>query len=272
MLKHDDREVFQEGADQTQRPPRQLSTLFIRSILNNLILIGLCLLLVITILSIAIPFFNQLIEKASPWYEQRVAISEKNNTNDIYSAISGSEVDKIPYTNIEQWFSSQEAETIEVTIPKLINTSPLFQDDLYRDILKDTFIASINTKNLKESTKYYKISYDGAEIATFTNGTKTSTYYEEDLDQLIALLADSPELLAEKTADDKDKAVSFAKFDEFIYEYSPDGLAMNLIGTFKSGGLLGGLGSKTYHLDAIFYYYDNRWVLDEESLEVTNAD
>lgn len=255
-----------------QKNKGQLSTLLMRSVLNNLILIGLSLLLVMTILSIGIPFFNRLIEKASPWYEQRVAISEKNNTQDAYSAIAGSEVDKIPYTNIEQWFSSKEAKTIEVTIPKLVNTSPLFRDELYRDILKNTFIASVNEKNLKESTKYYKIVYDGAEIATFTNGTLTSSYVEEDIKQLEALLADNPELLAEKTADDKDKEITFTKFEEDTPpKYSPDGLEIKLTGTFKSGGVFG-VGSKTYHLDAMFYYDDNRWKLDEESLEVTNAD
>ena len=100
------------------------------AITNFLFLLFFIIALFFTVIYIGIPSLGSLFSSLSPWNQQRQEISAKNNVRDAYSSIIGSNVGVISQNGFISWFSSQEAKEIDISIPKLINYSPLFDDDL----------------------------------------------------------------------------------------------------------------------------------------------
>ena len=98
------------------------------AIINFISLFIFVIVLVFAVIYIGIPSLGSLFNSLSPWNQQKQEISAKNNVRDAYSSIIGSNVGVISQNGFISWFSSKEAKEIDISIPKLINYSPLFDD------------------------------------------------------------------------------------------------------------------------------------------------
>lgn len=126
---------------------------------------------------IGIPGFSAIFQSLSPWNEQKKVLSEYTDVRDAYSAIIGSEVGVVPQNGIIKWFSVKDKEII-INIPKLINYSPLFDDESRRNELKNAFVMSLDEDQVKNVIDQIKIFYDGAHIVTITRGEITKKYQD----------------------------------------------------------------------------------------------
>lgn len=143
------------------------------AITNFLSLFFFIIVLFFSVIYIGIPSLGSIFNSLSPWNQQKQEISAKNNVRDAYSSIIGSNVGLISQNGFISWFSSQEAKEIDISIPKLINYSPLFDDDSNRSQLKTAFENSINNDIISQSTTNYKIFYDGSTLGEWENGKKS---------------------------------------------------------------------------------------------------
>ena len=141
--------------------------------------------LVFAVVYIGIPSLGSLFNSLSPWSQQKQEISAKNNVRDAYSSIIGSNVGVISQNGFISWFSSKEAKEIDISIPKLINYSPLFDDDSNRSKLKTAFENSINNDIISQSAGTYKIIYDGDLVGGWKNGKKISVFLAQFLGSLL---------------------------------------------------------------------------------------
>lgn len=121
------------------------------------------------------PLASWGIENFSPLAQQRKQIEQKNNVRDAFSTISNTNVGVISNSSITQFFTNKEAKEIDISIPKLINNSPIFDDDSHNTEIRDAFAHSINWEYLGQSTKQFTVSYNGSLLAKKDkNGT---TFY-----------------------------------------------------------------------------------------------
>lgn len=121
------------------------------------------------------PLASWGIENLSPLAQQRKQIEQKNNVRDAFSTISNTSVGVISNSSFTQFFTSKEAKEIDISIPKLINNSPIFDDDSHNTEIRDAFSNSINTTYLKQSTNKYTVSYNGS-ILVEGDKSWTTTY------------------------------------------------------------------------------------------------
>lgn len=145
-------------------------------IVNILIIAGMIVLGIFLVFDVVVPWFGAKFQSASPWSAERQDIANKNNVRDAYSAIVGSDVGMISQNGIMKWFNSKEAKEIDISIPKLINYSPIFDDESNRNGLKDAFEDSINPDVMNQSAINYKIFYDGSTLGQWKNGEKVGSY------------------------------------------------------------------------------------------------
>ncbi|WP_447466122.1 hypothetical protein [Streptococcus respiraculi] len=241
-----------------------------KKIIDLIVFIVLILVAIAGIRFLFFPAFGKIIETASPWYQEKVAISKRNQVDDAFSGVLGSKVDAISKDSISGWFSSREYKEIDFYIPKLSNTSALFRDDQYRDLLKDTLIASINTDNVEDQTEQFTLFYNGATIATWAYGRKTSTFRNTPAD----VRREVEEALRKTLA--KDKKIEFKRWDFLFgkenvdFSYDPMEEVIYLEGVFLSSK--GMFDSESYHVKAQYQKMDGKWHLRAESLEVEKND
>lgn len=216
------------------------------------------------------PALGTFLETASPWYQEKVAISERNQVQDAFSGVLGSRVDTIPKDSLSGWFSSKEYKEIDFYIPKLSNTSALFRDDQYRDLLKDTLIASIHTENIEAQTEHFKLFYNGATIATWSNGRQVSTFRTIPAEARKEVEEDLQKTLADQ------KKIRFQRWD-FLFgkervEFSYDAMEERI---YLEGHFLSPKGmfdKESYQLKARYQKINGKWHLETDSLEVEKDD
>ncbi len=235
-------------------------------IANLAIVIGGGCLLLGALAYIGIPLISTIIQKTSPWAEQREAISNKNNIRDAYSAIIGSNVGVIPNNDFKKWFSSVEAKEIDISIPKIINYSPLFNDDSKTELLKKGFIDSINTDIIEQSVDSVKIIYDGSTIGEWKKGSLIKDYTE-------ANDIDSKRIDQEITKVLKiEKNIKFKKWkktnsqDEVTYTYNDEKTTVKIKGNIETDGVL--FFTTDYKIAMELKLTDNGWELVQGTLEV----
>ncbi|GFH42072.1 hypothetical protein Hs30E_06230 [Lactococcus hodotermopsidis] len=131
----------------------------------------------IIILVVAGPFAIKImgwsLQTLNPAYLQKQVIADFNNSKDAYSTIEGTKVAKVPLNGIEKLFSQSptSSDTIIISIPKVLNISPIFNDDTEKsqDLLRNAWIESVNSDKLTKEAKYYEIMYNGSVIITGDN-------------------------------------------------------------------------------------------------------
>lgn len=203
--------------------------------------------------------FGWILQSISPFSQQRQEIAAKNNVRDAYSSVIGSDVDVISMNGFVKWFNNKEAKEIDISIPKLINYSPLFNDDTHRNDLKDAFSLSIDSAAIRQSTFKYNIYYDGATINDNGRNYRDVTLDAEKIitDDLILRVKNQEKLNFKKwDKEGKRENVDFKSKGD-------DGVTVD--GRFSVGVLL---FKKTYHLKAEYKYLGGHYELVKNSLKV----
>lgn len=238
----------------------------ISTITGYIILIVAAVAVIIGLIAIGIPSFNWLFQQASPWSQQRKDIADKNNVRDAYSAIIGSDVGMVSQNGIVKWFSSKEAKEIDISIPKLINYSPLFDDDSRREELKAAFKDSINPDVMLQSTTYYKIFYDGSTIGTWKDGEEESTYKNlKESDKKLILKDLRLKLRTRENIEFKEWQKK-NKLETVDYDFVTSTNTVNITGVFESDGKL--WTTPEYNLAVRYEYADSEWHLVKDTLKV----
>lgn len=131
-----------------------------REILSWIVLVILILLIFLSVPWVIKCFLDLVLSK--PFESQRVAISKSNKSSDTVSGVIGTYVNNIPFSEFQKLtnLSSRSFERLDIQIPKIQVTSPIF-DDKELDRLQDIWINAINDENLKEEFGSYRIFYDG---------------------------------------------------------------------------------------------------------------
>ena len=203
--------------------------------------------------------FGAMFQATSPFAQERKDIAQKNNIRDAYSSIIGSDVGVISQNGIIKWFNSKEAKEIDISIPKLINYSPLFDDDTYRNELKDAFSESLNLDALKQSTKNYKVFYDGATIRNNDNN-----WYDVTETNKKAIVKDLERQVLNLKKIEFKKWSQVGKSDNV--DFTTKGKdTVKVDGYFKMGYLM---LAKNYHLTAEYKYQGNDYQLVVNTLKV----
>lgn len=240
----------------------------INMIISYIILVLAVIILGFGIYFVGIPGFGQLFQSLSPWNQQQQDISNKNNVRDAYSAIVGSDVGLVSQNGIIKWFSSKEAKEIDISIPKLINYSPIFNDDSYRNELKEAFKDSINDDVMGQSSTTYKVFYDGKTLISVKDGEEVSSYRNlEEKDRKKIQKKLEKELYNEKDIKFKEwqKLVKQKNVD---YDFEPKSNIVNVKGVFISDGKL---WFTTQYKISVQYKYDNTnddWEIVQKTLKV----
>lgn len=233
-------------------------------------------LVVLAILSIALAYhFGSsivagVINSSSPWNQQRDDIRMKNNIRDAYSSIIGSDVGIISQNGFVKWFSSKEAKEIDISIPKLVNYSPLFDDDSNRNQLKTAFENSINHDTITQSTSVYKIFYDGSKLGEWENGKKVSSFRDLSKAQKKDILEDLQKRIWNT------KNIKFKEWekignqDNVDFEFKPSSNKVTIRGKFRNEGTMG-LFKKTYRLIVEYDFNNEKWSIINKSLKVEEA-
>ncbi|MCR8967545.1 hypothetical protein [Streptococcus zalophi] len=245
------------------------SILLKKTFLNYLFILFTIIALFLSVNFIAIPTISGLFEITSPWSQQRKEISEMNSVRDIYSTIIGSESTIIHNNGLVQWFSSKEAKEIIISIPKLINYSPIFNDDTYRNDLKDTFINSINKDTMRKSTDNYLILYDGATITEFKKG-KESTYKDLSENDRESIEKDLIKYLHNRQKPlnfDSWEKIPKTKEDNVDFTYDYNSNIVKVTGKFIVKDKI--IFTKKYSITVKYEKNDGKWQLNKESVRLT---
>lgn len=215
---------------------------------------------------IGIPAFGKLFQNFSPWSQQRQEIAIKNNVRDAYSAIIGSDVGMISQNGVVKWFSSKESKEIDIAIPKLINYSPLFDDDSKREELKDAFKDSINPEIMEQSTTYYRIFYDGSTLGSWKDGEELSTYKDLKISDKKAILKDLRlKLRTQKKIEFKEWQKK-NKLETIDYDFESSTNTVKITGIFESDGFF--WTTPEYNLSVNYKYIDGEWKIVKDTLKV----
>ena len=224
--------------------------------------------LIFAVIYIGIPSLGSLFNSLSPWNQQKQEISAKNNVRDAYSSIIGSNVGVISQNAFISWFSSKEAKEIDISIPKLINYSPLFDDDSNRSQLKTAFENSINNDTISQSTSTYKIFYDGSTLSEWKNGKKISSYRDLSKVQKKDIQIDLQKRILSQYNIKLDKWYKNGDEESINWDFKEPTNRVYITGNFFSGGFVG-FFSKEYKLYAEYDLKDNsEFILVEKTLKV----
>ena len=226
--------------------------------------------LVFAVIYIGIPSLGSLFNSLSPWNQQKQEISAKNNVRDAYSSIIGSNVGVISQNGFISWFSSKEAKEIDISIPKLINYSPLFDDESNRSQLKIAFESSINNDIMSQSTSNYKILSDGSTLSEWENGKIISSSKDLSKLQKKEILADLQKKIWNKSNIKFNEWEKFRDQDNVEFDFKPSSNRVKIIGKFlDEGGWFFGIGKKKYKLYVEYDLKDDDTpVLVDKSLKV----
>ncbi|SKA03784.1 hypothetical protein SAMN02745116_02211 [Pilibacter termitis] len=245
--------------------------MLMQTVLNYVVLIAILAGLAFGVIALGIPAFKSLFQATSPWAEQRQEIAKKNNVRDAYSAIAGSDVGVISQNGILKWFNSKEAKEIDISLPKLINYSPLFDDDSDRSGIKQVFEDSIN-EEMNKSTDVYKIYYDGSLLATYANGVKKNS--SNDLNLTTDVKAEIKDDLVKKIG--MKKKLTFKNWSkrggQELVEFNLDEKKkeVNIIGEIDVEGKVFFLSDR-YNLSVTYKNTGGKWEIVENTLKVEKS-
>lgn len=238
------------------------------AIINFISLFIFVIVLIFAVIYIGIPSLGSLFNSLSPWNQQKQEISAKNNVRDAYSSIIGSNVGIISQNAFISWFSSKEAKEVDISIPKLINYSPLFDDDSNRSQLKTAFENSINNDTISQSTSTYKIFYDGSTLSEWKNGKKISSYRDLSKVQKKDIQIDLQKRILNQYNIKLDKWYKNGDEESINWVFKEPTNRVYITGNFFSGGFVG-FFSKEYKFYAEYDLKDNsEFILVEKTLKV----
>ena len=102
----------------------------------------------------------------APFSEKRQAIIANNKTHDAASGIKGTFVNNVPMNLFESMtnISSKSFSKVEIQIPKIYVSSPIFNMSKYGEELQDIWIGSVNESNLEKEFKTFEIYYNNSLI------------------------------------------------------------------------------------------------------------
>lgn len=242
------------------------------AIINFISLFIFVIVLIFAVIYIGIPSLGSLFNSLSPWNQQKQEISAKNNVRDAYSSIIGSNVGIISQNAFISWFSSKEAKEVDISIPKLINYSPLFDDDSNRSQLKTAFENSINNDTISQSTSTYKIFYDGSTLSEWKNGKKISSYRDLSKVQKKDIQIDLQKKIWNKSNVKFKEWEKIGNQDNVVFDFKPSSNRVKIIGKFLDEGTWLGFAKKRYKLYVEYDLKDDDTpVLVDKSLKVEKA-
>lgn len=224
------------------------------------------LVLLVIVFSFGPKLISMMIQNLSPWAEQRKAIERKNNIEDSYSAIIGSKVTEIPKTDLMKFISSQSSKEVDISIPKIANYSPLFNDELETDILKTGFYNSINEEIMAQFTKTVLITYDGSTIVKLNKNKKEKQFTSEQ-QKLQNKVTDTIKMFLHNK-----KKIEFKEWEtvdsveNVEYKLNSNKNTVKVVGQFKDDGTL--WLSSTYTLSAELKLVGNKWEVVPDKFEV----
>lgn len=237
------------------------------AIINIVSLFIFVLVLFFSVVYIGIPSLGTLFNSLSPWNQQKEEISAKNNIRDAYSSIMGSNVGIISQNAFISWFNNKEAKEIDISIPKLINYSPLFDDDSNRSQLKTAFETSINNDIISQSTINYKILYDGSTLGEWESGKKVSSFRDLSKAQKKEILEDLQKRIWNKSNVKFKKWEKIGNQDNVDFDFKPSSNRVKIAGRFLDNGIWGTF-PKTYKLSVEYDLKNEKWVIVEKTLKV----
>lgn len=155
-------------------------------------------------------FFKSTFEE--PYKAQQIAIQRSNKTEDTASGIKGTSINNIPYTDFEKVFESLKSQSpnqfksVDIKIPKIYVTSPIFNYAKYDDKLQDIWMDSINETQLREQYGAFKIFYNKNLINDNGKQYSSDNANYEELEDMKDII------LIELNTNDKFKDVKFKKW------------------------------------------------------------
>lgn len=132
---------------------------------GNWIILGVVIVGMFFLIPRAIEQFFKITFEA-PYEAQQKAIQKANKTEDTASGIKGTSINNIPYNNFEKVLESlkstspEQFKSVDIQIPKIYVTSPMFNTDKKGDDLQDIWMSAINEGNLREQYGNYRVFYD----------------------------------------------------------------------------------------------------------------
>ncbi|MGC4374928.1 hypothetical protein [Streptococcus suis] len=208
---------------------------------------------------------------SKPFEAQRVAITKSNKTSDTASGVEGTYINNIPFNDFEKLmnFSNVSFKSVDIQIPRIYITSPIFNTSEYGDQLQDIWIDSLNKDELEEEFGSYKVYYDGNLIiengASYTSEGATKN-------QIISM---KETIVTEFVTNKEFKKYTFKKYyipdegtDPTEIKIIEDGFAIETV--FEQKDLIPNIafGPTLYTVRAEFIKENNKLVLRKGSMEV----
>ncbi|HEL2058346.1 TPA: hypothetical protein TY768_001535 [Streptococcus suis] len=208
---------------------------------------------------------------SKPFEAQRVAITKSNKTSDTASGVEGTYINNIPFNDFEKLinFSSVSFKSVDIQIPRIYITSPIFNTKEYGDQLQDIWIDSLNKDELEEEFGSYKVYYDGNLIiengASYTSEGATKNQIKVMKEAIVAVLNSNKEF---KSYSFKKWYVSKESGDPTVTKIIENGYRIEAV--FEKNDWSPNLifGPTLYKVSAQFTEKNNKLVLQEDSLEV----
>lgn len=227
------------------------------------VIINLIILVLVSVFVLG-PIFSWFFQRLSPWYEQKKAISEYIDVRDAYSAINGSDIGITPQNGLMQWFSTREKE-ITIYIPKLINYSPIFDDESQRNELKNAFTESLNLEMAQKASETVTILYDGDNVVRYSDGDK-ETYL--DLDQ--SSKNEITNMIKEKLYTENNlKFKKWLSTNKFTFDpYKKNMVVIDTVFSVKKNLIF----SEDYRLKAKLIKKDLKWTVYKNNWKVEKRD
>lgn len=208
---------------------------------------------------------------SKPFEAQRVAITKSNKTSDTASGVEGTYINNIPFNDFEKLmnFSSVSFKSVDIQIPRIYITSPIFNMKEYGDQLQDIWIDSLNKDELEEEFGSYNIYYDGNLIiengASYTSEGATKNQIKVMKEAIVAVLNSNKEF---KSYSFKKWYVSKESGDPTVTKIIENGYRIEAV--FEKNDWSPNLifGPTLYKVSAQFTEKNNKLVLQEDSLEV----
>ncbi len=97
-----------------------------------------------------------------PFLAQQKAVQRANKTSDTASGVEGTSINKIPFNSFQSMinWTTKSFDEVDIEIPKLYVSSPIFNMERYGDSLQDIWLDSINEDMLSKEFDKYKIYYN----------------------------------------------------------------------------------------------------------------
>lgn len=208
---------------------------------------------------------------SKPFEAQRVAVSKSNKTADTASGVEGTYINNIPFNDFEKLinFSSVSFKSVNIQIPRIYLTSPIFNTAKYGDQLQDIWIDSLNQEELENEFDSYNVYYDGNLII---EDGKTYTSEEATKNQIIAM---KKAIVTELNSNDEFNKYSFKKWhiseeggDPTETKIVENGYIIESVFEQNDWKLNFVFGPTLLKVRAQFTEKNNKLVLQEDSLEV----